>query len=407
VKILVSLHDLGLGGTTVNAIELAAALQNQHGHEVVLFGSPGPMSRLVSDARLRFIHAPVARSHPSPTRMQALRAAVENERPDLLHAWETWACLDAYCAVHLPMGVPLLVTDMQMDLTWVLPTTPTTTFGTPELVDRARAAGRRHVELLLPPVDTQLNAPGVIDPTSFRELCAIKPGDFTIVTVSRLVDSLKGESLRRTIHAVRVLGRSLPIRLIIVGDGSARESIEALANSVNTELGRTAIVMPGAMLDPRPAYAAADVVVGMGGSALRAMAFGKPTIVVGERAFSGGITPQTAPSFLYKGMYGIADGDPDSTALIDDIRSIAANSQALPALSEFSRQFVVEHFSLGVVSSKLSAICQAAAQRRPRFLATSIDSVRTAAIYLRQRRFLWRSVPPSRLKSVNEVQTSP
>jgi L-malate glycosyltransferase len=407
MKILVSLHDLALGGTTVNAIELAAALRDQHGHDVILFGSPGPMSRLVCDAGLRFVPAPVARSHPSPARMQALRTTVKKERPDLLHVWETWACLDAYCAVHLPMGVPMLVTDMQMELTQVLPTNPTTTFGTPELVDRARAAGRRRVELLLPPVDTRLNAPGLIDPKPFRELCGVKPGELMIVTVSRLVDSLKGESLRRTIHAVRALGHSLPIRLIIVGDGSARESIEALANSVNIELGREAVVMPGAMLDPRPAYAAADVVVGMGGSALRAMAFGKPTIVVGERAFSGAITPQTAPGFLYKGMYGVADGDPGGTALIDDIRSIVANLQALPALGEFSRQFVVEHFSLEVVASQLSAICQTASQQRPGFLATSIDSVRTAAIYLRQRRFLWRSVPPPQLKSINEVRTSP
>ena len=41
--------------------------------------------------------------------------------------------------------------------------------------------------------------------------------------------------------------------------------------------------LAGEMLDPRPAYAAADVVLGMGGSALRGMAFGKPLVVQGVR----------------------------------------------------------------------------------------------------------------------------
>jgi L-malate glycosyltransferase len=399
MKILVSLHDLALGGTTINAIDLAVALRDQHGHDVVLFASPGPLTKLVSDAGLRYLPAPVANSHPSLSRMRCLRDAVRRERPDLLHVWETWACLDAYCAVHLPLRVPLLVTDMQMQLTRVLPTTPTTTFGTPELVDQARAAGRRHVELLLPPVDTTLNAPGAVDPAAFRALCGIRRDEVTLVTVSRLVSSLKGESLRTSIAAVRTLGKQLPLRLVIVGDGTARDSIKAMANSVNAELAREAIVLPGAMLDPRTAYAAADIVIGMGGSALRAMAFGKPTIVVGERGFSATLDQNTAADFLYKGIYGVADGDPQSEALSRDIERTASNPQALPALGQFSREFVTRHFSLDVVAAHLSKVCEVAVTRRLRPALTSLDTIRTTAIYLRERRFLWRAAPPSPLQS--------
>jgi L-malate glycosyltransferase len=401
MKILVSLHDLALGGTTINAIDLAVALRDRHGHDVVLFASPGPLTKLVSDAGLRYLPAPVADCHPSLGRMRCLREAVRRERPDLLHVWETWACLDAYCAVHLPWGVPILVTDMQMQLTRVLPTMPTTTFGTPELVDQAKAAGRRHVELLLPPVDTSLNAPGAVDPAPFRALCGIQRGDVTLVTVSRLVNSLKGESLKRSIEAVRVLGKQLPLRLVIVGDGTARESIKAMADSVNTDLARDAIVMPGAMLDPRAAYAAADIVIGMGGSALRAMAFGKPTIVVGERAFSATLDQTTAADFLYRGIYGVADGDAQSPALTRDIERAAGNPQALPALGLFSREFVSRHFSLDVVAAHLSKTCETAVSRPPSAALASLDTVRTAAIYLRERRFLWRAAPPSTLKSAD------
>ena len=69
------------------------------------------------------------------------------------------------------------------------------------------------------------------------------------------------------------MGRDFPLRLIIVGDGEVRSELNRLAAETNAKLGRTAVVLAGALLDPRPAYAAADVVVGMGGSPLGGMAY--------------------------------------------------------------------------------------------------------------------------------------
>lgn len=393
MKILIYLHELVLGGTTVNSIELAAALRDLHGHDVVLFATPGPMTKLVEDYELRFLPAPVASGQPSLARMRALREAVRCERPDLLYVWETLPCVDAYYAVHLPMGIPMLVTDMQMYVTRLLPKKLITTFGTPDLVEKARAAGRRKVELLLPPVDIRKNAPGVLDPAGFRRRWGIRAGDITLVTVSRLIGSMKGESLIRTINAVRTLGRHMPLRLLIVGDGSARAQIGQLADEVNTQLGRSVVVLTGAMHDPRPAYAAADIVVGMGGSALRGMAFGKPLIVVGERAFSAPFTPATAEHFYFHGFYGMGDGRPDHLQLTTDIQALAERPNELQALGEFSRQFVVRHFALDVVASRLAGICNDALADTPRFPGLALDAFRTTAVYMRERRFRWRVFP--------------
>ena len=395
------LHELVLGGTTVNGIELAAALRNLHGHEVTLFATPGPMARLVDDYRLRFVPAPVASVHPSPARMRALRELVRRERPDVIHAWEAWPCMDTYCGVHLPLGVPMLVTDMTMQVTRLLPRDLVTTFGTPELVDRAAAAGRHKVKLLLPPVDVRLNAPASVDPARFRQRWAVDARDITLVTVSRLIESMKGESLMRTIRAVASLGRELPLRLLIVGDGSARARIAQLADQVNRQLGRSAVVLTGAMLDPRPAYAAADIIIGMGSSSLRGMAFGKPVIVVGERAFSAPFTPETAQDFYYKGLYGVGDGAPGDDRLIADIRSLAEHPQGLPALGEFSRQFVAERYSLEVVSAQLSDLFHMAVADTPRDARAAKDALRTAAVYLRERRFLWRARPAAPMESTD------
>ena len=388
MKILVFGHWLEVGGTQVNAIDLATALRDIHGHEVVYFATPGPMLRLIEERGLRFLPAPPATIHPSPARMRALRDALRRERPDVVHVWDWWQCLDAYYVAPLLMRVPMVLTDMSMSVARVLPKAVPTTFGTPELAEQAKAAGRRPVEVLLPPVDVRENAPGAVDPGPFRERHRVRAEDITLVSVSRLSAWMKGEALRRAIASVRALGREHPLRLLVVGDGEARDELQGLASAANQELGREAVVLVGAMLDPRPAYGAADVVVGMGGSALRGMAFAKPLLVVGERGFAAPFDPTTADDFHHRGFYGVGDGDPDNARLTAVLRGLAEHREAFPALGEFSRRFVQQHFALEVVAEKLERFLREAAAGPAPLGVALADGLRTAAVWVRERRFL-------------------
>src|SRR5690348_14744093 len=139
MKILVSAHRLEIGGTQVNSIELAAHLRDRFNYDIIFWAQPGPMLELVEAKRLKFIPAPDAAVHPSPARMKALREIVRKEGPDLVHAWDWWQGLDAYLAVHLPWNMPLVITDMMMEVTKVLPKSIRTTFGTPFVAQTAKA----------------------------------------------------------------------------------------------------------------------------------------------------------------------------------------------------------------------------------------------------------------------------
>lgn len=388
MKILVYAQHLEVGGTQVNAIELAAALRDLHGFDPVLFAAPGPMSLYAMEKGLRLIPAPEAKFHPSLERMRALSAVVREERPDIVHVWDWWQCLDTYYAVHVRQRIPMMVSDMMMSLTRILPKRLPTTFGVPELVDRARKAGRARVELMLPAVDVHLNSPDAADGRPLRSQLGIKDDEIVLVTVSRLAQWMKSESLIRTIDAVRALGNDLPLRLVIVGDGLAKAKLQEMADSANAALQREAITLAGAMLDPRPAYSAADIVVGMGGSALRGMAFGKPVMIVGERAFSKPLCPETASEFYYRGIYGIGDGDASNAKLIAGIRDLAQSEARRAALGEFARSFVLRHFSLEVISSRFAQFCRQSLAEKPRATDTALDGIRTAAIYFKERRFL-------------------
>jgi len=403
MKLLVFGDRLEVGGSQVNAIELSSALRERHGYDILYYATPGPMQKLVHQKGLRFVPAPDAYRHPSRTRMHSLRDLVRRERPDVIQAWDWWQCLDAYWSVHLAMGIPMLVSDMNMTIGRVLPKAVLTTFGTPEMIDQARALGRR-VELLLPPVDVHYNAPGTVDPQAFRETYGIGKDEILLVTVSRFAATLKAESLRRTIDAVGTVGREFPVRLALVGDGVLREELQQLANGVNTSLGRQAVLLTGSLLDPRPAYAAADIVIGMGGSGLRGMAFQKAVIIVGEQNFSGAFTPESASAFFYKGIFGVGKGHPGNTKLVADIRSLVEHPETLPSLGEFSRNFVVERYSLESQSDNLARYCEIArSQRRPIHVSFA-DCGRTMAVLVGGMAKHAMSWPP-RLPPRRTVQT--
>jgi glycosyltransferase involved in cell wall biosynthesis len=382
MKILVYAHVFEMGGTQVNAIELSAALRDIHGHEVVLYASPGPMVALAEAKGLRFIAAPPRYQVSNLTMMRALDRVLRDERPDVVQAWEKAQSLEAFYVAAMLRRLPVIAIDMRSDMIRrILPKTPITTFGTPEFVDLARAVGRRNAALLLPPVDVGANAPGAVDGAGFRTHYAIPEDGFTIVSVSRLTSDMeKDDTLDRLIGAVEILGHSLPLRLVIVGDGDARSKLERRAAAANSRLGRLAVTLTGEILDPRPAYQAADIVAGMGGSTLRGMAFGKPTIVMGSKGFAEILGPDTASRFYYKGLYGIGNEDTGSENLVRVLRDLFRRPDSLLELGAFARSFVVRHFSLEAVAACLETYCRDAAEKRPSYGNLVVDALRTSAV---------------------------
>jgi len=109
--------------------------------------------------------------------------------------------------------------------------------------------------------------------------------------------------------------------------------------------------------------------------------------VLGERGFAMGFTRESAAQFLHTGFYGSGQGAQGADLLAQAIRQFAAQPQQLQGLGEFSREFVVEHFSLEVISRQLNAVCVAALAAPKRLPRTVLDALRTTAIYLRERRF--------------------
>ena len=183
----------------------------------------------------------------------------------------------------------------------------------------------------------------------------------------------------RAIDAVDVLADRYPLRLVIVGGGLAHEALTRRANAVNLRHGRMVVTLPGPELDPRAAYAGADVVVGMGSSALRALAIGRPVIVQGEQAFSEVFEPATLPLFLQQGFYGKADGSAGVTRLGSQLEGLLSDRTRRQELGRFGRKVVSERFSLDRAVNLQLEIYRQVLAKPPRYeLGEAMHSARLA-----------------------------
>lgn len=345
MRVLVCPHAMELGGSQLNAVELAAAVRDA-GHDVVLYADAG---RLVPYAESRGLEVVIRRRSPlcpSPERVLELRGLVKARGFEVLHGYEWPPILECEAATWRSRRAATVGTVMSMSVAGFIPDSTPLVVGTERL--RRHVAGTREgvVQLVEPPVDTVANQPGAFA-AGFRASLPIGDGQLVVI-VSRLAHELKLEGIVTAIETIGELARTRDVHLAVVGDGPARAEVESAADRVNAAHVRPVVHLLGALDDPRGAYDAADVCIGMGGSALRALAFGTPLVVQGEGGYFETLTPHSAPTFLEQGWYGVADRSRAEAVpvLVDLLDGLLANPAVAASLGTFGRSLVLERFSL-------------------------------------------------------------
>ena len=345
MKIVVYAHSMEIGGSQLNAIEIAAAVQRL-GHEVILVGEPGPLVATAGRLGLEHCVIPEHRRRPSLPVIRSLLELVRRRRIDVVHGYEWPPALEAWLGPHLLRGTPVVGTVMSAAVAPFLPRSLPLVVGTEQLRRICVSNGYSCVTLLEPPVDVISNAPD-FDGAPFRKAHAIDPHMLLVVVVCRLARELKLEGLLTACRTIGQLAREgVPVRLLLVGDGPVRVQVEEEAARANVLAGAKAVVLTGELQDPRPAYASADIILGMGGSALRGMAFGKPLIVQGERGFWQLCDEKSVGQFLEGGWYGLGKGGDGSNRLRAQLLPLLAEPGRRARLGRFSRTLVVDRFSL-------------------------------------------------------------
>jgi glycosyltransferase involved in cell wall biosynthesis len=381
LRVLVYPHAGDIGGSQLNAVELAAAVRDR-GHDVAVICEDGPLVQRVHESNLPHIELPTGRRRPAPSTARKLRELVRARQLSIVHGYEWPPGLEAAAAV---LGTPAaaVCTVMSMAVAPFLPPSMPLVVGTRALQERTARGRSGSVYLIEPPVDVDLNAPGhPVD--EFRARYGLldeagAPHMVTLAIVGRLATELKLEGLLTAIDVVGELAAEHPLRLVIVGDGEARSIVEERAAKANARAGRRAVILTGQLFDPRPAYAAADILLGMGGSALRALAFQRPLVVQGERGFWRLLTPESCELFLRQGWYGAGDGTGGHERLSGILLDLMRDPGRRAQLGAFGRDLAVSRFSLQAAAVAQEQIYRDALAQRAGTATAAVEGARSAA----------------------------
>lgn len=369
MKVLTLPKNLEIGGTQVNAVDLAVALQTR-GHEVLVASQEGPMRAKLSTHGVPVEDLPGTEHRIG--RVSAIANLIRRFRPDVIHGYEVRGILDASYASRLANGPPVLGSILSTRVPWYLPETTPITVGMPSLLDFTSNWRTGPVTLIDPPVvhynaDAGGRLPG---------LDSLNNPSHLVVLVSRLVEPFKKEGILRTISSMRLL-ESEGFGLLIVGDGAARSLYEAAARDENTLARRSVVSFAGELLDPAPAFAAASVVIGNGTSVLQAAAAGTPSVVTGREGFSTVVSGDVLDALYYSGFYGVGQGVLRPDPLPDQIRQSVTPSRRVELGTIKER--ILSRYGVEVVAGRMEQeLVKASELSRPSWADLERSAVRLA-----------------------------
>ncbi len=351
LRLLVAVHQLDLGGSQMNAVDLACGAADR-GHDVVVAAPDGPLADILRRRGVRREQVELESLENAATAYRRLSEITRAFRPTLIHSYELTPSLLAYFGPHRRERIPMTMTINSMAIPDFMPGSVPLQVCNPVIgADvRPRTGALGVLEIPTDCVGQHPDFPG----NGFRAEIGVAEDELLVVAVSRFARVLKQRGLEIAIGAAGRLataggavGRRM--RLVLVGDGPAMPDLRALADATNARAGREVVILTGMRPDPRSAYAAADVVLGMGGSLLRAMAFGKPCIVQGESGFFRLLDATTAREFRWRGFYGIgsaADDRAGEATLGGLMEELLGDETLRKENAEFALSLVRQFYSL-------------------------------------------------------------
>jgi hypothetical protein len=116
----------------------------------------------------------------------------------------------------------------------------------------------------------------------------------------------------------------------------------------------------------------------MGGSLLRAMAFGKPCVVQGEHGFFRTLDLDSAREFRWRGFYGLGDGGRGEDQLVGQLDALLEDPDLRRRNAAVALALVRRHYSLDKAVDQQIAWYRSVLRRNPVY-PNRVEVARTAA----------------------------
>lgn len=293
-NILLSLMQLNIGGAETHVVELAKELKRK-GFNVIVTSNGGVYVKELEEDGIKHYSVPLQNKHPfnmmKATRL--LKKIIKEENIDIVHSH---ARIPSFILgkLHKRMKFPFVTTAH-----WVF----NTGYGLKYITDwgekvvavsediKTYLMDNYHVpegdiNVTINGIDTEKFSPDT-DCADIKQELGIKDDETVITYVSRL-DESRSLVAKQLIEVVPEIDKEIDkLKVIVVGAGDDFSNVQAMAQRVNSQLGREVIVMTGARTDINKLIAPCKLFVGVSRAALEAMAADKPVIIAGNEGYIG------------------------------------------------------------------------------------------------------------------------
>lgn len=353
-KILMVLMGLEIGGAETHVVGLSLTLKKM-GWEVIVASNGGVYEETLREHGIRHFHIPAntRRFRDMAQVYRELQRIITEEKPDVVHAH---ARIPAFLCglLQKKMGFPFVTTAH-----WVFRVNPLlrvlTDWGqqTIAVSQDIREYLIDHYDLPASQIHTTVNGidteefSPTVSGASIREEFRIDENVPVITCVTRLHESRALSAQLLTRIAPELAKEAPGLRILIVGDGERLESLRALGETVNQQLGYPCVTYTGGRTDVPQFIGASDIFVGVSRAALEAMSGGCPTLLCGNEGYGGLAGEENAEDNLSTNYCCRGCTMPDAEKLQKDLTELLHMSRASrQALGMAGRAIVERDFSL-------------------------------------------------------------
>jgi len=371
IRVAFCLDSFAIGGTELNAVRTAEALDPQRIELRILhLSTRGPLRSRYERLGVRMTHVPIPNLYSPRTVVQGIRLArlLRRENVDVVHSHDIycnifvvpWARILSRCSIiasrrwgHEASRPKLAMINRWSSL--FAHRVLANSSGVAELLAREEGVPRKKIVEI--PNFLSENAFEVADEAvrvGQRRAWGVPDGAFAVGIVARL-SPVKNHAV--LFKAVAQLDARF--HLVVIGDGPSRASLEDLARRLGVD---PRVHFTGEVVSPHNLHQFLDISVlcslseGFPNSLIEAMAAARPVVATPV----GGVTDAVT-----HGVTGILVPVDDPAPLVDALQVLEANSLLRTRLGEAGREVVRLKFRQEAVIEKLSALYEMLADRRP------------------------------------------
>lgn len=293
-NILLSLMQLNIGGAETHVVELAKELKRK-GFNIIVASNGGVYVKELEEEGIKHYKVPLQNKNPLNMIKSArlLKKIIKEENIDIVHSH---ARIPSFILgkLHKRMKFPFVTTahwvfntgyGLKYITDWGEKTVAVSEDIKTYLMDNYHVP-ESDIRVTINGIDTNKFSPET-DCADIKAELNIRGIDNVITYVSRL-DESRSLVAKQLIEVIPDIDKEIEnLKVIVVGAGDDYNNVKAMADKVNSRLGREVIALTGARTDINKLIAPCKLFIGVSRAALEAMAVEKPVIIAGNEGYIG------------------------------------------------------------------------------------------------------------------------